>query len=110
MWVSYHYAVEAFKRQTPRVVVLEGFGLCYGTTYMTPADVDGTSDDYSLRIPPSLNRAALAVAMSRCQQSSPPFYRYLPMLRITVCPTSAATRPTRRGTRRQGWSTGTHRI
>ena len=54
MWVSYHYAVEAFKRQTPRVVVLEGFGLCYGTTYMTPADVDGTSDDYSLRIP--LNR------------------------------------------------------
>ena len=81
MWVSYHYAVEAFKRQTPRVVVLEGFGLCYGTTYMTPADVDGTSDDYSLRIPPSLNRAALAVAMSRCQQSSPPFYRYLPMLR-----------------------------
>ena len=46
MWVSYHYAVEAFKRQTPRVVVLEGFGLCYGTTYMTPADVDGTSDDY----------------------------------------------------------------
>ena len=58
MWVSYHYAVEAFKRQTPRVVVLEGFGLCYGTTYMTPADVDGTSDDYSLRIPPSLNRAA----------------------------------------------------
>ncbi len=48
---------------------------------MTPADVDGTSDDYSLRIPPSLNRAALAVAMSRCQQSSPPFYRYLPMLR-----------------------------
>lgn len=81
MWVSYHYAVEAFKRQTPRVVVLEGFGLCYGTTYMTPADVDGTSDDYSLRIPPSLNRAALAVAMSRCQQNSPPFYRYLPMLR-----------------------------
>ena len=58
MWVSYHYAVEAFKRQTPRVVVLEGFGLCYGTTYMTPADVDGTSDDYSLRIPPSLNRAS----------------------------------------------------
>ena len=54
MWVSYHYAAEAFKRQTPRVVVLEGFGLCYGTTYMTPADVDGTSDDYSLRIP--LNR------------------------------------------------------
>ena len=48
---------------------------------MTPADVDGTSDDYSLRIPPSLNRAALAVAMSRCQQNSPPFYRYLPMLR-----------------------------
>ena len=81
MWVSYHYAVEAFKRQTPRVVVLEGFGLCYGTTYMTPADVDGTSDDYSLRIPLSLNRAALAVAMSRCQQNSPPFYRYLPMLR-----------------------------
>ncbi len=26
MWVSYHYAVEAFKRQTPRVVVLEGSG------------------------------------------------------------------------------------
>ena len=48
---------------------------------MTPADVDGTSDDYSLRIPPSLNRAALAVAVSRCQQNSPPFYRYLPMLR-----------------------------
>ena len=30
MWVSYHYAVEAFKRQTPRVVVLEGFGLWLG--------------------------------------------------------------------------------
>lgn len=33
---------------------------------MTPADVDGTSDDYS-RIPPSLNRAALAVSL-KCQQ------------------------------------------
>ena len=82
IWVSYHYAVEAFKRQRPKAVVLEGFGLCYGTTYMTPADVDGTSDDYSLLIPPSFNRAALAVAMSRCQQNSPPFYRYLPLLRF----------------------------
>lgn len=81
IWVSYHYAIEAFKRQTPKVVVLEGYSLCYGTTYMTPTDVDTTSDDYSLRIPPSFNRLALAVAMSRCQQTSPPFYRYLPMLR-----------------------------
>ncbi|MDL2253843.1 hypothetical protein LJC49_07205 [Ruminococcaceae bacterium OttesenSCG-928-I18] len=81
MWTSYHYIKEALKTQSPKVVVLDAFGMSYGNTYITPENLDSVSDDYSLLIKPSLNRLELAMAMSRSQVHARPFYRYLPLLR-----------------------------
>lgn len=81
IWTSYHYAIEALKTQKPKVMVVDIFGMVYGNTYMSDVDMNSVSDDYSLLIPPSLNRAALAVSMSRAQTQHKPFYRYASLLR-----------------------------
>lgn len=81
IWTAYHYTIEALKTQKPKVVVVDVFGMVYGNTYMTDVDMNSVSDDYSLLIPPSLNRVQLAVAMSRCQTEHKPFYRYASLLR-----------------------------
>lgn len=80
-WTSYHYTVEVLKRQKPKVVVLEGFGLMYGNSYLEEANFDDVSDDYSLLMRPSLNRLQLALAMSRNQQNHRPVYQYASLLR-----------------------------
>ncbi|MDL2219662.1 hypothetical protein LJC04_04950 [Ruminococcaceae bacterium OttesenSCG-928-O06] len=80
-WTSYHYVVEALKTQTPQVVVVEGFGFLYGRSYLEEVNFDSVSDDFSLRIRPGANRVALAMAMSRWQVNSRPWYRYAPLLR-----------------------------
>lgn len=81
IWTAYHYTLEALKTQKPKVVVVDVFGMVYGNTYMTDVDMNSVSDDYSLLIPPSLNRVELAIAMSRCQTEHKPFYRYASLLR-----------------------------
>ena len=81
IWTAYHYTLEALKTQKPKVVVVDVFGMVYGNTYMTDVDMNSVSDDYSLLIPPSLNRIQLAMAMSRCQTEHKPFYRYASLLR-----------------------------
>ena len=81
IWTAYHYTLEALKTQQPKVVVVDVFGMVYGNTYMTDVDMNSVSDDYSLLIPPSLNRIQLAMAMSRCQTEHKPFYRYASLLR-----------------------------
>lgn len=81
IWTAYHYVIEALKTQKPKVVVVDVFGMVYGNTYMTDVDMNSVSDDYSLLIPPSLNRVQLAMAMSRCQTEHKPFYRYASLLR-----------------------------
>lgn len=80
IWTTYHYVLEALKTQTPKVVVVDVFGMVYGNTYMTDVDMNSVSDEYSLLIPPSLNRVKLAMAMSRCQTEHKPFYRYASLL------------------------------
>lgn len=81
IWTAYHYAVEALKTQQPKVVVVDVFGMVYGNTYMSDVDMNSVSDDYSLLIPPSLNRVALSISMSRAQTEHRPFYRYASLLR-----------------------------
>lgn len=80
IWTSYHYVKEALKTQTPKVVVLDTFGLVYNHTYISDVDINSVSDQYSLLIPPSFNRLRLAMAMSRCQTNHLPFYRYASLL------------------------------
>ena len=80
IWTSYHYLKEGLKRQKPKVVVLDSFGLVYGHTYISDVDVNNVSNEWSLLIPPSLNRMQLAMAMSRCQTDHRPFYRYASLL------------------------------
>lgn len=81
MWASYYYIKEALAYQSPGVVVLEGFSLCYGNTYIAPADMDEVSDEFSLQMRPGPNRAGLAWAMSQSQTLRRPVYRYQPLLR-----------------------------
>ena len=80
IWTSYHYLKEGLKRQKPKVVVLDSFGLVYGHTYISDVDINNVSNEWSLLIPPSLNRVQLAMAMSRCQTDHRPFYRYASLL------------------------------
>ena len=76
IWTSYHYLLEGLKTQQPKVVVLESFGLVYGHTYITDTDINSVSNEWSLLIPPSVNRVQLAIAMSRSQTDHLPFYSY----------------------------------
>ncbi len=80
IWTSYHYLLEGLKTQKPKVVVLDSFGLVYGHTYISDVDINNVSNQWSLLIPPSLNRIQLAMAMSRCQMDHRPFYRYASLL------------------------------
>lgn len=80
VWTSYHYVKEALKTQRPKVVVLDTFGFVYGNTYITDVDINTVSDQYSLKIKPSLNKLRLAIAMSRCQTGHKPFYRYADLM------------------------------
>lgn len=80
IWTSYHYLLEGLKTQKPKVVVLDSFGLVYGHTYISDADINNVSNQWSLLIPPSINRIRLAMAMSRCQTDHRPFYRYASLL------------------------------
>ncbi len=80
MWTSYYYLEEALKTQTPRVVVLDAFGMAYGNTYLSTNDNDATSDDFSLLIRPSLTRVKLAFAMSAAQAEHKSATRYLSFL------------------------------
>jgi len=81
LWTSYCYLQEALRTQSPKAVVLEGFGITYGSSYIAAEDIDGVSDQYSLLIPPSVNRLELSLAMARCQRTAGPFYRYQPLYR-----------------------------
>lgn len=80
IWTSYHYLLEGLKTQKPKVVVLDSFGLVYGHTYISDVDINNVSNQWSLLIPPSMNRVRLAMAMSRCQTDHRPFYRYASLL------------------------------
>ena len=82
IWTSYYYIKEALKTQDPQVVVLDTFGLVYGNTYIEAPLIDATSDQFSPRIKPGLNRLLLTVAMSRCQVPHKPFYQYNSLLQF----------------------------
>ena len=69
VWTSYHYVKEALKYQKPKVVVVEGFGLTYGKSYMDTANFDKVSNQFSLLMRPSLNRLQLALAMRKSQET-----------------------------------------
>ncbi len=71
-WAAYHYAKEALKTQSPRVLVVEANMFLYGAQ---PAEIDAAtnsvSNENALKIPGSANRAALALAMHRWQTDRP---------------------------------------
>lgn len=80
IWTSYHYLLETLKTQSPKVVVLDSFGLVYGNTYISDTDINNVSNQFSLKIAPSWNRLQLMLAMSRCQTDHRAFYRYSSLL------------------------------
>lgn len=82
VWTSYHYLKEGLKTQTPKVVVLDAFGLTYGHTYMTDLQINATSDQYSMLIRPGYNRLRLALAMSACQTNHRPFTDYFSLFQF----------------------------
>ncbi len=55
MWISYHYIVEALKTQTPKVIILESYGMVYGHSHAVPEEIDKVSYANSFNIKPSLN-------------------------------------------------------
>ena len=66
MWVSYHYILEALKTQTPKVIVLELYGMMYGHSYIMPEEIDRTSYANSFSIDPGWNRLQLIATAGRC--------------------------------------------
>lgn len=81
-WTSYHYLKEGLKTQTPKVVVLDAYGLTYGHTYMTDIQINSTSDQYSMLIRPGYNRLRLALAMSASQTNHRPFTDYFSLFQF----------------------------
>ncbi len=81
-WTTYHYVKEALKTQKPKVIVVDGYNYTYGNFSFLPENADSVSDGFSLQMPPSFNRIALAAAMSRCQKNAQKLYNYLPVIRF----------------------------
>ncbi len=55
MWTSYHYIKETLKTQSPKVIVLEMYGMMYGHSYIQPAEIDKTNYATSFNIDIGLN-------------------------------------------------------
>lgn len=66
MWVSYHYILEALKTQSPKLIVLELYGMMYGHSYIMPEEIDRTSYANSFTIDPGWNRLQLIATVGRC--------------------------------------------
>ena len=81
-WTTYHYVKEALKTQKPKVIVVDGYNYTYGNFSFLPENADSVSDGFSLQMPPSFNRMALAAAMSRCQKNGQKLYNYSPVMRF----------------------------
>ncbi len=55
MWTSYHYIKESLKTQSPKVIVLEMYGMMYGHSYIQPSEIDKTNYATSFNIDIGLN-------------------------------------------------------
>ncbi|MEG1863607.1 MAG: hypothetical protein RR198_08395, partial [Oscillospiraceae bacterium] len=66
VWISYHYIKEAFRSQTPKVVVLDLFGMMYGNSGEQPKEIDETNYRNSFSIDPSLNFLQMTRTVSTC--------------------------------------------
>lgn len=66
MWISYHYIKEALKTQTPKVVVLDMYGMLYGNADEQPQETDRVNYLNSFTIDPGLNYLEMIATVAKC--------------------------------------------
>ncbi|MEG0020846.1 MAG: hypothetical protein RR728_09885, partial [Oscillospiraceae bacterium] len=66
MWISYHYIKEALRFQSPKVVVLDMYGIMYGNSAEQPKGIDEVNYRSSFSIDPSLNFLEMTQTVGDC--------------------------------------------
>ncbi|MEG0091052.1 MAG: hypothetical protein RSA20_04465 [Oscillospiraceae bacterium] len=66
MWISYHYIKEALRFQSPKVVVLDVYGIMYGNSAEQPKGIDEVNYRSSFSIDPSLNFLEMTQTVGDC--------------------------------------------
>ncbi len=77
MWTSYHYIIETLKTQSPKVIVLELYGMLYGHSYIQPVEIDKTNYANSFNIDISLNYLRLIKTAENVGIEITPFENFL---------------------------------
>ncbi|MEG2082854.1 MAG: hypothetical protein RR011_06455, partial [Oscillospiraceae bacterium] len=66
IWISYHYIKEALRLQSPKVVVVDLYGMMYGNSSEQPVEIDKVNYRNSFSIDPSLNFLEMTQTVADC--------------------------------------------
>ena len=81
MWISYHYLQETLKTQSPKIVVLDMFGMTYGHSYIMPQEIDKTSYNNSFNIDFGVNFLQMIKTVEFCGLDLRNAEDFLPLVR-----------------------------
>ena len=81
MWISYHYLKETLKTQSPKIAVLDMFGMTYGHSYIMPQEIDKTNYNNSFNIDFGLNFLQMINTVEFCGLDLRNAEDFLPLVR-----------------------------